>query len=168
MAAPTYPVPIGVIICISVKGTSSVVARELFSPNGTVISPDNSTLIVAETLGHRLIAFTIASDGTLQNRRVWAQFENDIKPDGICLDREGAIWAATAGSRAVRVSEGGEIDQQVTTERPVFATMLGGPERKHLFMCTSASDDTVIIRRKANATIDVVEVGIPGNGFPWL
>ena len=160
------PVPNGVIIHISADGKSSVVARDLFFPNGMMITSDNSTLIVAEMLGHRLTAFEIKSDGSLQNRSVWAQFQDDVEPQGICLDREGAIWTAGAGSRALRVREGGEIDQQITTKRPVFATMLGGPERRHLFMCTSASRDPVITRRVSTATIDIAEVGTPGREFP--
>ena len=156
------PVPHGVIVYISADGKSSVVARDLFFPNGMIITPDNSTLIVAETLAHRLTAFEIEQGGSLQNRRVWAQFGDDVKPDGICIDRESAIWVAAAGSRVLRVREGGEIDQQITTKRPVFATMLGGPERRHLFMCTSGSDDPVITSRASNATIDIAEVAIPG------
>jgi len=160
------PVPDGAIIHISADGKSSVVAGDLFFPNGMIITPDNSTLIVAETLGHRLTAFEIEHDGALQNRRVWAQFQDEIKPDGICLDRDGAIWVAGSGLCALRVREGGEIDHQVTSKRPVFATMLGGPERRHLFLCTSASHDPVITRRVSSATIDIAEVGTPGSVLP--
>jgi len=160
------PVPNGVIVHISADGKSSVVGQDLFFPNGMIITPDNSTLIVAETLGHRLTAFEIENDGSLKNRRVWAQFQDDVKPDGICLDREGAIWVAGTGPRALRVREGGEIDQQVTTNRPVFATALGGPDRRHLFLCASDSDDPVITRRVASATIDIAEVETPGSAFP--
>ncbi len=160
------PVPHGVIVYISADGKSSVVARDLFFPNGMVITPDDSTLIIAETLGHRLTAFEIDNDGSLQNCRVWAQFGDDVNPDGICIDRESAIWVAAAGPRVLRVREGGEIDQQVTTKRPVFATMLGGPERRHLFLCTSDSHDPVITSRASNATIDIAEVATPGCGIP--
>ena len=161
-----HPVPNGVIVHVSAGGVSSVVAEDLFFPNGMVITPDNSTLIVAETLAHRLTAFEIEKDGSLRNRRVWAKFEDDTKPDGICLDCEGAIWVAATGPRALRVREGGDVDQQITTERPVYATMLGGPKRKHLFMCTSTSDDPVMTRRISNATIDIAEVNTPGSGIP--
>ena len=161
-----HPVPNGVIVHVSAGGVSSVVAEDLFFPNGMVITPDNSTLIVAETLAHRLTAFEIEKDGSLRNRRVWAKFEADTKPDGICLDCEGAIWVAATGPRALRVREGGDVDQQITTERPVYATMLGGPKRKHLFMCTSTSDDPVMTRRISNATIDIAEVDTPGSGIP--
>ena len=160
------PVLHGVIVHVSVDGKSSVVARDLFFPNGMVITPDNSTLIVAETLGHRLTAFEIENDGSLGSRREWAQFGDDVKPDGICLDREGAIWVAGTGPRALRVREGGQIDQQITTKRPVFAATLGGPERRHLFMCTSESGDPVITSRASNATIDIAEVATPGSGIP--
>ena len=156
------PVPNGVIVHIGADGNSSVVARDLFFPNGMIITPDNSTFIVAETLAHRITTFEIEKDGSLKNRRVWAQFQDDVEPDGICIDREGAIWAAGKGLCALRVREGGEIDQKITTRQPVFATMLGGPERRHLFMCTSASQDPVITRRVSSATIDIAEVEIPG------
>lgn len=160
------PVPHGVIVHLSADGKSSVVARDLFFPNGMVITPDNRTLIVAETLAHRLTAFEIENDGSLRNRRLWAQFQDDVKPDGICLDVDGAIWVASTGPRALRVREGGQIDQQITTKRRVFATMLGGPERRHLFMCTSESGDPVITSRASNATIDIAEVETPGSGIP--
>ena len=158
------PVPDGVIVHIGADGKSSVVAGGLFFPNGMVITPDNKSLIVAETLGHRLTAFEIENDGSLQNRRVWAQFQDDVKPDGICLDREGAIWVAGTGPRALRVREGGEIDQQICTERPVFAATLGGPQRRTLFLCTSESNDPVITRQSSSATIDIAEVTISGYG----
>ncbi|MHC4145775.1 MAG: SMP-30/gluconolactonase/LRE family protein, partial [Planctomycetota bacterium] len=124
------PVPNGVIVHIGADGKSSVAAGDLFFPNGMIITPDNSTLIVAETLGHRLTVFEIENDGSLQNRRVWAQFQGEVKPDGICLDRDGAVWVAGTGLCALRVREGGEIDHQITTKQPVFATTLGGPERR--------------------------------------
>ncbi len=96
---------------------------------------------------------------------LFAQFEDEVKPDGICLDHDGAIWGAGTGKMALRVREGGEIDHQVKTKQPVFATMLGGPEQKHLFLCTSASQDPVITRRVSSATIDIVEVETPGSGI---
>ena len=160
------PVPDGVIVHVSAKGRSTVVAGDLFAPGGMIVTPDNSTLIVAETLAHRLTAYEIDNDGSLGNRRVWAQFRDEVKPDGICLDREGAIWVAGTGHCALHVREGGEVDQQITTSRPVFATMLGGPERKHLFICTSNSPDPVITRRTPSATIDIAEVDTPGMEFP--
>jgi len=160
------PAPDGVIIHIGADGKISVVAGNLFYPNGMIITADNKTLIVAETLGHRLTAFEIEDDGSLKNRRVWAQLRDDVKPEGICLDRDGAIWVAGTGPRALRVSQGGEIDQQITTKKPVFATMLGGPQLRHLFLCTSDSNDPVITRQISGATIDIAEVETPGNGIP--
>jgi sugar lactone lactonase YvrE len=156
------PVADGVIVYISPTGISSVVAGGIFTPGGMIVTPDNSTLIVAETLGHRLTAFEIDRDGSLRNRRVWAQFGDGVNPDGICLDQEGAIWVAGAGLSALHVREGGEVDKQITTSRPVIATMLGGPERKHLFICTSASRDPVITRQATSAAIDIAEVETPG------
>ena len=157
------PVANGVIIHVNANGISTVVATDLFFPNGLIVTPDNRTLIVAETLAYRLTAFEIEDDGSLHSRRVWAQFEGDIKPDGICLDRDGAIWVAGAGLSAYRVKEGGEVDQQITTKRPVIATTLGGPEGRNLFLCTSDSADPVITRQVPSATIDIAEVKVPAS-----
>jgi sugar lactone lactonase YvrE len=156
------PVPSGLIVHVNARGESSVVAGDLFSPHGMIITPDNETLIVAETLGHRLTAFEIEQDGTLCNRRVWAQFQADIRPDGICLDLEGAVWVAGNSPTALRVREGGEVEHQVVSKRSVFDMTLGGPEQRHLFLCTSTACDPVITRRHPDATIDVAEVNIPG------
>ena len=157
----TDPVPDGVIVYIDVDGRSTVVARNLFFPNGMLITADKSTLIVAEAMGHCLTAFDIGKGGSLRNRRVWAQFQNDVSPDGICLDCEGSIWVAATGPRALHVREGGEIDRQITTTRPVFATLLGGSDGKRLFMCTSDSNDPVITRRRPCASVDIAEVTVP-------
>jgi sugar lactone lactonase YvrE len=156
------PVPAGLIVYVNAQGESFVVAGDLFSPHGMVVTPDNSTLIVAETLGHRLTAFEIEQDGSLQNRRVWAQFQSDVRPDGICLDIEGSVWVASKSPTTLRVCEGGKIDHQVVSKRSVFGITLGGPENRHLYLCTSVASDPVITRRHPDATIDVAEVEIPG------
>ena len=155
------PVPSGLIIHVNAQGESCVVASELLSPHGMIITPDENTLIVAETLGHSLTAFEIAQDGSLRNRRVWAQLQNGVCPEGICLDREGAVWVAGKSPSALRVCEGGKIDHQVVCRRSVFGITLGGPEQRHLFLCTSVGSDPVIIRSNPDATIDVAEVSIP-------
>lgn len=149
------PVPGGLIAYINADGACSLVASDLFSPHGMIITPDNKILIVAETYGHCLTAFDIEDDGSLQNRRTWAQLKNDEWPVGICLDIEGAVWTAGSSKRALRVKQGGEVDHLATTKRPVYDLAVGGPERKHLFMCTSASNDPVITRRNPAASIEV-------------
>ena len=94
-------------------GTVEVAADDLEFPNGSVITPDGRTLIVGETIGRRYMAFDIRPDGTLENRRVWAQFA-DLAPDGCTLDADGAIWVANAfGTDVARVREGGEITDRV-------------------------------------------------------
>ena len=113
-------------------------------PNGSVITPDGSTLIVAETLGLRLTAFDIAADGTLSNRRLWADL-GARPPDGICLDAEGHVWVANPlAPECFLVAEGGHVLDVVETDQPCFACMLGGPERRHLFMMTCPSSDPAI------------------------
>ena len=116
-----------------------VAADDLSFPNGTVITPDGRTLIVGESFGARLTAFDVAEDGSLSNRRVWAQLEKAV-PDGICLDAEGAIWVASPMSGEVlRVREGGEVTERIRVATQAIACMLGGPARTTLFVCTSES-----------------------------
>jgi sugar lactone lactonase YvrE len=124
----------GILALVAPDGAVRQVAEGLAFPNGMVVTPDNSTLILAESYGHRLTAFDIGSDGSLSNRRVWADL-GDAYPDGICLDEEGAVWYADVPKkRCVRVREGGEALQTVDLDRGCFACMLGGPDRRMLFM----------------------------------
>jgi len=162
------PVETCVIVLVGPDGRASVVADKLFFPNGMVITPDGRTLIVGETLGHRLTAFDLRPDGSLANRRVWAQLPPGVGPDGICLDAGGGVWCANPEGRdsVVRVREGGEITDRITVDTHAYAVMLGGPERRHLFICTSASHDPAEIRRNPSASFQVVEVDVPGAGVP--
>ncbi|HTX53744.1 MAG TPA: SMP-30/gluconolactonase/LRE family protein, partial [Candidatus Baltobacteraceae bacterium] len=133
-----------------------------------VIKPDGRTLIVAETMGHCLTAFDIRADGSLGNRRLYAQLPDDVQPDGIALDAEGAVWLANPEGKysVLRVREGGEIVDRIELDTHAYAVMLGGPERKHLFVCASASHDPAEIERNPSATLRVVEVDVPGAGSP--
>ena len=142
-------------------------AEDLFFPNGTVITPDGRTMIVAETQGHRLTAFDVAPDGTLGNRRVWAPLDDAVFPDGICLDAEGAIWVSDArGFALLRVREGGKIDGTVSTgTRYAFACMLGGADRRTLFVCTSTGSGPAMADKRDGA-IETVRVDVPGAGLP--
>jgi len=124
----------GTIALLTPDGATSLVADGIAFPNGMAVTPDNSTLIVAESYGNKLTAFAIEASGSLAHRRVWADTGKD-HPDGICLDVEGAIWYAEVGSkRCVRVREGGEVLQTIELDRGCFACMLGGADRKTLFM----------------------------------
>jgi sugar lactone lactonase YvrE len=120
---------------VSPDGTVRQVADDLQFANGMVVTPDNSTLIVAESFAHRLTAFDIASDGGLSNRRVWAELGQG--GDGICLDTEGAVWTPVwhEGKPAcARVREGGQVLQRIALDQACFACMLGGADRRTLFM----------------------------------
>ena len=124
----------GIVALVTPDGSARQVADGCAFPNGVVITPDNATLIVAETYGHRLTAFDIAADGSLANRRVWADLPDSF-PDGICLDAEGAIWFGDVpGKRCVRVREGGEVLQTIELDRGCFACALGGADGRTLFM----------------------------------
>jgi sugar lactone lactonase YvrE len=157
-----------VLVLVGPVGRASVVADKLIFPNGIVITPDGRTLIIGETIGHRLTAFDVQEDGTLTNRRVWAQLPPSVGPDGICLDAEGGVWCANpeGTDSVVRVREGGEITHRIKVDTHAYAVMLGGPERKHLFICASGSHDPAEIQRKPSASFQVVEVDVPGAGTP--
>jgi sugar lactone lactonase YvrE len=124
----------GVIALVNNDGAVRQVADGLAFPNGMLVTPDNSTLIVAESYRKRLTAFTIDGDGDLVDRRVWAELGDGV-PDGICLDIEGAVWYADVpNKRCVRVREGGEVSQTIELDRGCFACALGGTNGTTLFM----------------------------------
>ena len=127
----------GIIALVTPNGAVRQVADGVAFPNGMAVTPDNATVIVAESYARRLTAFAIAADGNLSNRRVWADL-GDGCPDGICLDAEGAVWYADVpNKRCVRVREGGELLQTIALDRGGFACMLGGADRRTLFIAAS-------------------------------
>ena len=159
------PVP-AVIVRVDPDGTMYVAADAIRFPNGTVITPDGTTLIVGESYGGCLTAFDVAADGGLSNRRLWAQLVGAV-PDGICLDAEGAIWSACPlTGRVLRVLEGGAVTDEVHVHRNgAYACMLGGADRRTLFICTADASDPALTGSSRSA-IETIDVGIPGAGLP--
>ena len=158
----------GKIALVTPDGKARVVANELAFPNGMVITPDNRTLVVAESFAARLTAFDIADDGTLANRRVWAE---GIGPDGICLDADGCIWASSANmaTDCVRIAEGGEVVERIDLDSQCFATMLGGPDCRTLFMLTAdwrGTEGVEDVIRQRTGKVLAVEAPAPGVGWP--
>ncbi len=124
----------GTVALLTTDGALRQVANDLAFPNGMAVSPDNSTLIVAESYGRCLTAFDIATDGSLSGRRIWADLGDGV-PDGICLDAEGAVWYGDVPNRCcVRVREGGEVLETISLDRGCFACMLGGEDGRTLFL----------------------------------
>ena len=168
--APPKP---GYIKLVTPDGQLRQVADDIQFPNGMVITPDNRTLIISESFAGRLTAFGIDADGGLSNRRVFAE---GLGPDGICLDAEGAVWVGIADYSIVRVAEGGEVLQRVELRenRAPFALMLGGPDRRTLFILTvewrPADGHVVNLDRLANGPhtgeILTLPVSVPGVGRP--
>jgi sugar lactone lactonase YvrE len=147
------------IILVTPNGDAKIAADKLAFPNGTVITPDDKTLIVAETFASKLTAFDILDDGLLEGRRVWANLKS-MTPDGICLDAEGGIWIASPGIGSVfRVLEGGKVTHEVKVSTQAYACMLGGLDRSTLFVATSTADHL-------EGRIEIVSVEIPGAGLP--
>jgi sugar lactone lactonase YvrE len=121
----------GIIALVTPDGSVRQVADGIAFPNGMVVTPDNSTLIIAESFAGKLTAFDIGDDGGLSKRRVWAELGQG--GDGICLDAEGAVWTPAMKS-CMRVGEGGEVLRRIELDRFCFACMLGGPDGQTLFM----------------------------------
>ena len=136
-------------------------------PNGMVVTPDNKTLIVAESYANRLTAFDIDADGSLSNRRVWASLPGGA-PDGICLDAEGTIWYADVPNKCcVRVREGGEVLQRLNLDRGCFACMLGGLNRRMLFLMVAEwRGPENMADQIRTGQILTVKVSTPGVGWP--
>jgi sugar lactone lactonase YvrE len=124
----------GIIVLVTPDGAARQVADGLAFPNGMAVTPDNSTLIIAESFGNRLTVYDIAADGSLSNRRAWAELGDGV-PDGMCIDAENAVWYADVpNKRCVRVREGGQVLETINADRGCFACMLGGPDKKTLFI----------------------------------
>ena len=161
--APYAP---GEVILVDADGSARVVAPGLRFPNGMVITPDGATLVVAETMGPALRAFDVAPDGSLGNPRPWAEL-TDVVPDGICLDAEGAVWAASpTGSEVVRIAAGGRILERVAVSNHAFACMLGGPDRRTLYVLTAADSNAEYCRTHATGRLEAIPVEVPGAGRP--
>lgn len=156
-----------VLVAVETDGSVRVVADDLMFPNGSVITPDGKTLIVAETFGRKLTAFEIAGDGSLLNRRTWADL-GQATPDGICLDAEGAIWAGSPTTEEfIRVREGGEITDTIPTPgKWAVACMLGSDDRRTLYLLTADVKDAAAAQGKSKGFIESVRVEVAGAGLP--
>jgi sugar lactone lactonase YvrE len=155
------------LVMVSPAGEAQVVADALEFPNGTVILPGGDVLVVAETFGHKLTAFDVASDGTLSNRRMFADL-GEYGPDGICLDQEGAIWVSAFDHGVfMRVLEGGTVTHRGDVAgRSAVACALGGSGGRTLFCLTCEGTWEEICAGKAHARVEVTTVDVAGAGSP--
>lgn len=157
----------GTLALVAPDGSARQVADGLAFPNGIAVTPDNRTLIVAESYAARLTAFDIAPDGSLVDRRVWADLPGAY-PDGICLDADGAAWYADVpGKRCVRVREGGEALQTIVLEHGCFACTLGGPDGQMLFLMVADWVDVATTMGGDARTGQVLTIGAPAAGVGW-
>jgi sugar lactone lactonase YvrE len=157
----------GIITLVTPDGASRQVAEGIAFPNGMAVTPDDSTLIVADSYGKKLVAFDIAPDGGLSKQRTWADLGDGV-PDGICLDAEGAIWYADVpNKRCTRVGEGGELLDTIQLDRGCFACMLGGDEGRALFiMAAEWPGMDKMIGAPRTGQVVVAEVSVPHAGRP--
>ena len=159
----------GTIALVTPDGSARQVAGGLEFGNGMAVTPDNATLIVAESHGNRLTAFDIAADGGLSGRRVWAGLGRGV-PDGICIDADGAVWYADVPNRrCVRVREGGEVLQTIDLDRGGFACMLGGEDGRTLFMVAAewrGMEAAAEVMQEKTGQVLAAQAPAPGAGWP--
>ncbi len=154
------------LVRVDPDGTSYEAATDIAFPNGTVITDDGATLIIAESFGGRLTAFDREKDGTLTNRREWAALPG-IAPDGICLCADGSIWVSNAlAPECVRVAEGGEVLGRVVTSMNCYACMLGDDDRRTLYLITALDSHAAKARADRNGAIEKARTTVPGAGLP--
>jgi sugar lactone lactonase YvrE len=171
--APADGKPPGIVALVTPDGSVRQVADGIAFPNGMAVPPDNSTLVIAESHARTLTAFDIADDGGLSNRRIWA---DGVGPDGICVDADGAIWTGVGsfGENIVgRVCDGGEVLERVQLDMPCFACMLGGDDRRTLFMLVAdwrisdSPDDNMTRLTTGPRTGRVLTASAPASGAGW-
>jgi sugar lactone lactonase YvrE len=157
----------GIVALVGPDGAARQVADGLAFPNGMLVTPDNETLIVAESYAKRLTALDIANDGSLSNKRVWADLQDGV-PDGICLDAENAVWYGDVpNKRCVRVREGGEVLQTIELDRGCFACALGGEDRRTLFMmATEWNGPANMFSEPRTGQVLTAQAPAPGAGWP--
>jgi sugar lactone lactonase YvrE len=158
--------PVTPLIRIDPDGSAHVAAEDMVFPNGTVITPDGRTLIIAETLVGQLTAFDVGEHGELTGRRVWASL-SWCAPDGICLDAEGRVWVSNAISpECILVAEGGDIVDRVITSQTCFACMLGGSDGDTLYLMTAPTSTESVVCATRSARVEQARVAVGGAGLP--
>ena len=154
------------LILVRPDGSAEIAAEEMAFPNGSVITPDGSTLIVGESFSGGYVAFTIRPDGTLTDRRRWADIPGTA-PDGCTMDDAGGIWFSDAlGSQVIRVEEGGEVTHTIPTPQPTFACMLGGDDGRTLHVLCAPGSHPDEVAGKALGAIYTMRVDHPRAGRP--
>jgi sugar lactone lactonase YvrE len=153
------------LVLVTPDGEVTPQAADFAFPNGMAVTPDNATLIVAESHARQLTAFDIAADGSLSGRRVWAEMGGP--PDGICIDEEGAVWVADVPNACCwRLAEGGEVLDKLALERGAFACVLGGPDRRTLYI-TAARWFGMDRMAGMGGTGQVLAIPAPHAGSGW-
>jgi sugar lactone lactonase YvrE len=158
----------GRVFLAAAGGPVRQVADDIAFPNGMAVTADNSTLIVADSYRHSLVAFDIGADGGLSDRRVWADLGDGV-PDGICVDAQNAVWYADVpNQRCVRVVEGGAVLRTIPLDRGGFACALGGPDATTLFITAAewrGMTDSEMVTPGSGQVL-ATQVDVPGAGWP--
>ena len=156
----------GGVVLVTPDGTARQVADGLAFPNGMAVTADNQTLIVGESYAKRLTAYEIVGDGSLTDRRVWAELGDGV-PDGICIDAEGAVWYADVpNKRCVRVREGSDVLDTVELDRGGFACALGGADRQILYILATEWNGPENMF-KGERTGQLLTVAAPARAAGW-
>jgi sugar lactone lactonase YvrE len=158
----------GDLLLVDTDGSVGVAAKDLAFPNGVSVTPDGSTLVVAETMAARITAFDVSTDGSLGNRREWASLPGRY-PDGLCLDAEGAAWVASyLTGEFLRVREGGEILETIQLPAGCWALApaLGGMDGRTLYLCSGETDQERYFAGDSVGHLQTCRVDVSGVGRP--
>ncbi|MFC4946339.1 SMP-30/gluconolactonase/LRE family protein [Pseudonocardia sp. GCM10023141] len=156
------------LIHVTPDGTVSSVPGDTLFPNGAELHPDRTTFLLAETLAHKISAYTLQPDGTLTDHRTWADLPGTHNPDGMTVDADGGVWYANAltegpESGFYRVEEGGEItDRILVPDAWGVAATFGGPNNDVLFLITNTTTLPDFAQGKSNGYVRVANVGRRG------
>lgn len=158
----------GQIGLVDAVGTVRVVADGLAVPNGLGFLPDESTLVVSETNGSRILAFPVEPDGSLGAPSIFADLGAERHPDGLCVDAEGAVWVGCYDTREfLRVVAGGTVTHRVAIERGwAIAPALGGVDGRTLYMVIDDTTQGGLVKGESTGWIMQARVDVPGAGSP--
>jgi sugar lactone lactonase YvrE len=158
----------GAIGHVGADGAVRVVATGLSIPNGLGFLPDGSTLVVSETMGSRILAFTAEEDGSLSAPRAFADLGADRHPDGLCVDAEGAVWVGCYDTgEFLRVVDGGTVTHRIEIDRGwAIAPALGGADGRTLYMVVDDTTLEGLVAGESTGWIMQARVDVPGTGSP--
>ena len=160
--------PIGSLRRVDTDQTVRVMRQNIRIPNAISFSPDGRTLYFADTPTQMIEAIAFDPDtGLMGSARVFARWDRDERPDGACVDAEGALWIAVInGSRIERRLPDGTLHTiiELPVSRPTMPA-LGGNDGRTLFITSQRRflDAANLAAEPLAGDLLAVRVDVPGH-----